>query len=56
MHHLCVLPTAASVVRFENRQRAAGTRRVHQREHARSRAGTADTFRMADLQDKRVRE
>jgi hypothetical protein len=33
----------AIVVGFENRQRAAGTRRVHQRDHARTRAGTADT-------------
>jgi hypothetical protein len=40
----------------ENRQRAAGTRRVHQREYARSPAGTAGAPQTADLQDKRVRE
>jgi hypothetical protein len=33
----------ALVVRFENGQRTAGTRRVHEREHARSPAGTGDT-------------
>ena len=43
------------VVCFSNRQQPAGTRRVHQREHARSRAGTAGTLLTADLQDKRVR-
>jgi protein MpaA len=39
----------------ENGQRAAGTRRVHQREHTRARADTADTVLIADLQDKRAR-
>jgi hypothetical protein len=34
--------TGAAVC-FESRQHAAGSRRVHQQEHARSRAGTADT-------------
>lgn len=45
----------ALVVRFKNRQHPTGTRRVHQREHARSRAGTRDTRRRIDLQDKRDR-
>jgi hypothetical protein len=40
---------------FENRQRSAGTRLVHQQEHVRARAGTADTPLAPDLQDKRVR-
>jgi hypothetical protein len=33
----------SSVASLQNRQRAAGTRRVHQLGHARARAGTADT-------------
>jgi hypothetical protein len=48
-------PLSAVVVCFAIRQRFAGTRRVHQREHAGSRAGTSDTPRNADLQDKRDR-
>ena len=49
-------PVRALVVRFKSRQRAAGTRRVHGREHARSRADTAGTPLTPDLQDKRARE
>ena len=45
-----------SVACLRNRQRAAGTRRVHQLGHARARAGTQDTPRRADLQEKRDRE
>jgi hypothetical protein len=48
-------PPAATAC-FEIRQHAAGTRRVRQPEHAQARAGTADTFRIADLQEKRARE
>jgi hypothetical protein len=33
----------SSVASLQNRQRAAGTRRVHQLGHARAHAGTADT-------------
>jgi hypothetical protein len=44
-----------TVACFENRQRFAGTRRVHQTEHKRERAGMADTQRSADLEDKRAR-
>ncbi len=44
------------VVRFKNRQQAAGTRRVRQPERVRLPAGTGDTRRRADLQDKRARE
>jgi hypothetical protein len=44
------------VVCFANGQHTAGTRWVHQREHVRSRAGTGDTLRRRDLQDKRARE
>jgi hypothetical protein len=39
-----------------SRQRAAGTRRVHQPGHARARLDTADTPQSADLQEKRDRE
>jgi hypothetical protein len=51
-------PRTASgcVVCFENRQHAAGTRRVHQPAHERARAGTRDTPRRHDLQQKRDRE
>jgi hypothetical protein len=44
-------PRTASgcVVCFENRQHAAGTRRVHQPAHERARAGTRDTPRRHDL-------
>jgi hypothetical protein len=45
----------SAVVRFENRQRPAGTTRVREPEHARSRAGTPGTCCMADLQEKRDR-
>ena len=41
---------------FAIRQQGAGTRRVHQPERARPRAGTPDTPPRADLQDKRIRE
>jgi hypothetical protein len=44
---------AETDVCLENRQHGAGTRRVHQPGHARARAGTADTPRRADLQEKR---
>jgi hypothetical protein len=50
------LDGSAGVCRFRNGQQRAGTRRVHEIEHARSRAGTADTRRKTNLQDKRVRE
>ena len=43
------------VVRLENRQQFAGTRRVQQVGHARAPAGTADTPRKRDLQEKRDR-
>jgi hypothetical protein len=46
-----------SVARFTNRQRAAGTRRVHHCGHARApRAGTTGMPGRADLQEKRGRE
>jgi hypothetical protein len=45
-----------SVLCCENRQRTAGTRRVHQLGHARARAGTADTPSTSHLQEKRDRE
>lgn len=48
--------TTGAVVCFENRQHAAGTRRVHQGEHVRSHAGADGTRLLADLQDKRARE
>ena len=35
--------TGCDVARFANRQRRTGTRRVHQPEHGRAHAGTADT-------------
>jgi hypothetical protein len=38
------LGDSQTVVCYENRQRAAGTRRVHQREHLRSRAGKGFAF------------
>jgi hypothetical protein len=41
---------------FHNRQRAAGTRRVHQPDHARACAGTTAIPRRRDLQEKRDRE
>jgi CubicO group peptidase (beta-lactamase class C family) len=44
---------ALFVVCFANRQRGAGTRRVHELRHAGVRAGTEDTSRRPDLQGER---
>ena len=46
---------STSVVCFANRQRTAGTRRVHEVGNARTRAGTSDRRRPLDLQGKRGR-
>ncbi len=44
----------ACVYCFENSQHRTGTRRVHQTEHVRARAGTRDTSSPLHLQDKRA--
>jgi hypothetical protein len=48
-NRLC-LRASVFVLCCENRQRTAGTRRVHQREHARLRAGTGGTSMTASVQ------
>jgi hypothetical protein len=46
-----VSPRQNRVFRFENGQHRAGTRRVRENEHERSRAGTADTPRTLVFQE-----
>ena len=54
--NMTIRAIVVSVVCLPNRQRGAGTRRVHQVEHTRTLAGILDTNESADFQGKRGRE